>query len=143
MKKCLTAAVMTLALLSASAASAYSQRCTVKIHALQAQIDAAKQAGNTNRVAGLQRALKQTKAKCTDEAQYTRAERKARNGQKDVIKAQNELDSARHQLQEATAGGDTEKIGKAQDKVAEKEHALREKMDDLRAAQANLAAIKG
>jgi C4-type Zn-finger protein len=143
MKKSLAAVFAAVALLGTSAASAYSQSCAVKINALQAQLEAARQAGNINKVAGLQRALQQTKTKCTDEAQYTRAERKARNAQKDVNKAQKELDRAKQQLHDARASGDAEEISKGQYKVAEKEHALREKMDDLRAAHANLGAIKG
>ena len=143
MKPCSTAALAILALLAAPAAFAYSQSCAVTINSLQAQISAAKQAGNASKAAGLQKTLKQTKAKCSDEAQHTRAERKVRNGQKDVQKAQTELDQASEQLSDAQAHGNAEKIRNAQRNVVEKEGTLRQKIDDLRKARGDLKALKG
>ncbi|TKC91022.1 DUF1090 domain-containing protein [Trinickia terrae] len=143
MKKVLAASLAPLVLLTAPAAFAYSPSCTARISALQAQIDAASQAGNTGKLASLQSTMTKTKAKCTLEARDLHAGRKVRNGQREVLKAQDELSKADGELHDAQAAGDVKRISHAQRKVAEKQDKLREKTEELRSAQADLERLKG
>ena len=142
MKKTLIAALVPFALLGASPAFADTQGCAAKISAIEAQLASAKAYGNTNKVAGLQDALEQTKARCTDAGQLARAEAKVRDKQGDVSRVQEEVRQAEQSLRDAQAKGDAKKIAKAQDKLRDKQDKLREKMADLREAQADLEALK-
>ncbi|GAB3065024.1 DUF1090 domain-containing protein [Stenotrophomonas tumulicola] len=143
MKKIILTALIPFALLAGSNAFAGTQNCAAKISAIEAQIEAAKQYGNTYKIAGLQTALAQAKANCTDAGQASKAEEKVRKAQEDVRKTQEDVRKAEQSLREAQAKRDAKKISKAQEKLNEKQFKLREKMQDLREAQANLAALKG
>lgn len=143
MKKTLLATLMPLALLGAPSAFADTTNCATKIRAIEAQIEMAKQRGNTQRVAGLQDALANTKTNCTDAGQIRHAEHKVRDAERDVGKAKSEVQEADAKLQEARSKGDTKKIAKAQKRLADKQAKLNEKMEDLRSAQADVAALKG
>ncbi len=143
MKKIILTALVPFALFAASSAFAGTQNCATKINAIQAQIEVAKQYGNTNQIAGLQTALAQAKANCTDAGQASKAEEKVRKAQEDVRKTQEDVRKAEQSLREAQAKRDAKKISKSQEKLNEKQFKLREKMDDLRQAQADLAALKG
>jgi len=143
MKKIILTALVPFALFAASSAFAGTQNCATKINAIQAQIEVAKQYGNTHQIAGLQTALAQAKANCTDAGQASKAEEKVRKAQEDVRKTQEDVRKAEQSLREAQAKRDAKKISKAQEKLNEKQFKLREKMDDLRQAQADLAALKG
>ena len=143
MKKIILTALVPLALFAASNAFAGTQNCATKISAIQAQIEVAKQYGNTNQIAGLQTALAQAKANCTDAGQAGKAEEKVRKAQEDVRKTQEDVRKAEQSLREAQAKRDAKKISKAQEKLNEKQFKLREKMEDLRQAQADLTALKG
>ncbi len=143
MKKIFLSAVIPFALLAASNAFAGTESCSAKISAIQAQIEVAKQYGNTHQIAGLQTALAQARANCTDAGQAAKAESKVRKAQEDVRETQQDVREAEQKLREAQAKHDPKKISKAQDKLSEKQFKLREKMEDLRQAQADLAALKG
>ncbi|WP_153101341.1 DUF1090 domain-containing protein [Paraburkholderia hayleyella] len=144
MKKTLFAAIVPFVLLSATSAFAGgTQDCATRANAIQAQIQAAKQFGNTNRVASLEGALAQVKANCTNAGQAERANRKVQDKQRDVAKAQNDVRQAEEKLREAQARGDSRKVQKAQSKLSEKQDRLRQKMDDLSAAQGDAAALRG
>lgn len=70
MKKIILSAVVPFALMAASSAFAgNTQSCATKVSAIEAQIEVAKQFGNTHKIAGLQTALAQAKANCTDAGQ--------------------------------------------------------------------------
>lgn len=143
MKKTLLTALAPLVWLGTTTAFADTVDCATKIRAIETQINIAKQYGNTHRMAGLQDALSNTKARCTDAGQLQHAERKARDAEQDVQKAQLEVREAEEKLREARAKGDAKKIAKAQKRLADKQAKLHEKTEDLRSAQADVAALKG
>ncbi len=144
MKKLILSAVVPFALMAASSAFAgNTQGCATKVSAIEAQIEVAKQSGNSNKIAGLQTALAQAKANCTDAGQRAKAGTKVRERQEGVRKVQEDVRKAEQSLHEAQAKGDKKKISKAQQKLSDKQFKLREKMEDLRQAQADLAAFKG
>ena len=143
MKKTLLAAIVPFALLGASSAFADNVDCATKVRAIQTQIDYAKQHGNTNRIAGLQDALANTKANCSNTGLADRANRKARDAQQDVDKAQAEVREAEDKLREARHDGKTKKVLKAERNLADKQRKLREKTEDLRSAEADRTAVKG
>ena len=143
MKKTLLAAIVPVALLGASSAFAGNVDCATKIRAIETQIDHAKQHGNTSRIAGLQDALANTKANCSNAGLAERADRKMRDAQQDVDKAQAEVREAEGKLREARDTGNAKKIRKAERHLADKQRKLREKTEDLRSAQADRAAVKG
>jgi hypothetical protein len=122
MKKTLLAAIVPFALLGASSAFADNVDCATKIRAIDAQIDYARQHGNTGRIAGLQDALANTKANCSNAGLAARADRKLRD--------------ARHD-------GKAKKVLKAERNLADKQRKLREKTEDLRSAETDRAALKG
>jgi chromosome segregation ATPase len=141
MKKSLIAAVVPFVVLSTSA-FAGTQDCATRISAINSQIQIAKQYGNTHKVAGLEAALAQVKANCTDAGQISRAERKVQDKQNDVRQAQDELRDAETKLRDAQARNDAKKIRKAQEKLAQKQNKLRENMDALHDAESDLAALR-
>lgn len=143
MKKTMLAAVIPFALLAAPSAFADNVDCATKIRAIETQINEAQKHGNTNRIAGLQDALANTKANCTSAGLADRADRKMRDAQQDVDKAQAEVREAEDKLREARDAGKAKKIRKAERNLADKQRKLREKTEDLRSAQADRAAVKG
>ena len=143
MKTTLLAAIVPFALLGASSAFADNVDCATKIRAIETQIDYAKQHGNTNRIAGLQDALANTKANCSNAGLAERADRKVRDARQDVDKAQAEVREAEDKLREARHDGKTKKVLKAERNLADKQRKLREKTEDLRSAEADRTAVKG
>lgn len=152
MKKTLFAAIAPFALLGASSAFADNIDCATKIRAIETQIDYARQhdntrqQGNTGRLDGLQEALANTKANCSNAGLVERADRKVRDAQQDVDKAQAEVDKAKGKLDAASREsrkGKDEKSRKARRTLADKERKLREKTVELRRAEADRAALKG
>jgi hypothetical protein len=143
MKKTLFAAIAPFALLGASSAFADNIDCATKIRAIETQIDYARQHGNTGRLDGLQEALANTKANCSNAGLVERADRKVRDAQQDVDKAQAEVHKAEDKLRDALQSGKDEKIRKARRTLADKEHKRDEKMAALRRAKADRAAPKG
>ncbi|QNR96961.1 DUF1090 domain-containing protein [Stenotrophomonas sp. 169] len=141
MKKITLTALLPLALLSASSAFAGTQTCAMKIDAIQRQMDEARQQGNVHQAAGLQTALTQTKAHCTDAGQAERAERKVRSAQEDVRRSQEDVRRAEQNLRDARARNDEGKISKHQEKLSEKQRRLREKQDDLCRTRSDRTAL--
>lgn len=142
MKKIVIASTLSLLFVS-TATFAGTQDCATRISAIQTQIQNAKQWGNVNQVAGLERSLANVQANCTNAGQLERAERNVQDKQEDVRKAQAEVADAADKLRDAQSRGDAKKIKSAQEKLADKQDKLSEKMDKLRIAQADLAGLKG
>ncbi|MDR3100801.1 MAG: DUF1090 domain-containing protein [Paraburkholderia sp.] len=144
MKKYAIASALLLLFIS-TATFAGTQDCSTRINAIQTQIQYARQHGNVNQQAGLERALANVRASCTNAGQIERAERAERDvqqKQEDVRKAQAEVTEATDKLRDAQNRGDAKKTKRAQAKLADKQNKLREKMDKLRIAQADLAGLK-
>ncbi|MDH1263021.1 DUF1090 domain-containing protein [Pseudomonas sp. GD03944] len=98
--------------------------CAGKQQSIERQIQEAKAQGNSHRVDGLEKALAEVKANCTDES--LRQEREA-----DVREAQAEVLERENDLKEAQAKGDAEKIATRQAKLAEAR-------EELKSAEAQL-----
>jgi chromosome segregation ATPase len=142
MKETLIVAVVPFALLGASTAFAGTQSCDTKVAAIEAQIQKAQLYGNVNKVAGLQQALAEAKARCSDAGQLARAEAEVQRKQESGRHAQEDVRRAEEQLRNAKASGDAKRIAKAQDKLRGSKAKLSEKMEKLREAQADLEALK-
>ncbi|MGM3273425.1 DUF1090 domain-containing protein [Ralstonia sp. 24A2] len=138
MKKTFLATIVPFALLGTSSAFADNVGCAAKIRAIETQIGEAEKYGNTHRIAGLQDALANTKANCSNAGLADRADRKVRDAQEDLRRAESEVRQAEDKLREARDEGKTKKIRKAERNLADKQRKLREKTEDLRAEQAAL-----
>lgn len=127
MKKTLT---LTCALLMLAAPAAFAQKtsgatgCDAKAQHLQRQLEHARARGNTDRAAGLEKALYDVNAHCTDAGLKAEREDKVREKQRKV-------DERRQELEEAKADGRAEKISKKQQKLSKAQDELREAQADL------------
>lgn len=103
--------VTSLALLAASLCPAVllaqSGGCDAKRQSIEQEITYAQAHGNASRVQGLQTALAQVKAHCSDESLRTDAEQKVAKAQQKVVARDQELQEAREQ-------------GKSADKMADR-----------------------
>ena len=114
MKITLSALTLVPALLFTTAALAAPQpeSCVTKQQEIQKQIDEARSHNNQNRIDGLDKALRENKAHCTD------AGLKAEN-QKRVEEKREKVAEREQELKEAQAKGDHDKIIKKQQKLEE------------------------
>lgn len=121
MKITLSALTLVPALLFTTAAFAAPQPeiCVTKQQEIQKQIDEARAHKNQNRVDGLEKALRENKAHCTD------AGLKAEN-QKRVEEKREKVAEREQELKEVQAKGDHEKIIKKQQKLEEAKSELKE-----------------
>lgn len=108
-----------IALSSTAFAASQSETCATKQQEIQTQLDYAQQHNNKNQINGLQKALSESKANCTD------ASLKADNA-RHVTEKQQKVQEREQELKEAQATGDNEKIAKKQKKLDEAQTELRE-----------------
>lgn len=94
--------------------------CQQKEQAIQQQIDFARQHDNQRQVNGLERALTETRAHCSDEDVRKSHQEKIQKHQKKVIEREQELQ------QERNEGGDSKKIAKREKKLADAQRELKE-----------------
>ncbi|RSK63156.1 DUF1090 domain-containing protein [Enterobacter huaxiensis] len=93
--------------------------CEAKRQEIKQQINLAQSYGNEHRVVGLQKALSELNANCTDDR--LRLEREA-----DVRKKEQKVEERRQELAEAKADGREDKIRKKQEKLEEAQDELTE-----------------
>lgn len=98
--------------------------CAAKEQRVQTQIDRARKEGNTHELEGLQIALGELQANCTDERLQKERETKVLEAKKEVSERQADLDKAMKK-------GDPDKINKRKDKLAEARKQLQEAVDEL------------
>ena len=91
---------------------------------MQTQLEQAKAHGNSAQQAGLEIALSEIKANCTDASLHKERENKVLDAKREVSKRQADLDKAMKK-------GDSEKINKRKDKLAESRKELQEALDEL------------
>lgn len=96
--------------------------CAAKQQAVEQQIAQAK--GNPYRQAGLETALSEIKANCTDASLKKERENK-------VLDAKHEVSQREADLDKAMRKGDPDKINKRKDKLAESRRELQEAVDEL------------
>jgi Protein of unknown function (DUF1090). len=99
-------------LLAAEAATQPLTGCAAKRAAIESKLQEAKAHGNSNQAAGLQTALDEVKAHCTDASL-------AQQRKQNVIDAEKEVAQREKDLRKAMNKGDAEKIEKRKDKLAE------------------------
>ncbi|MNZ89202.1 hypothetical protein D3C78_1081120 [compost metagenome] len=107
----LTALLLTTPLMAAEPATSL-KGCAAKHAAIESKINEARAHGNQEQVAGLEAALEQSKAHCTDAG--LAQERKQR-----VLDAEKEVSQREKDLREAVNKGDAGKIEKRRTKLAE------------------------
>jgi hypothetical protein len=119
---------LALLLLALPALPAFAQSdltgCAAKKADIQQQIDYAKAHNNSYRIAGLEKALSEVSANCTDAS--LRAER-----EDDVRKKEQKVAEREQELTEAKATGRADKIQKKQEKLDEAEHELADAKAEL------------
>jgi len=113
--------VLALALVSLSAGAYASSPCLEKQQDIQREIRYAEKHHNQSRIDGLNKALREVKAKCNDS--QLRADH-----QKKIDKQKDEIAERRRELDEAKAKGDADKISK-------REHKLNEAQEELKALE--------
>ena len=98
--------------------------CAAKRQAISTQIEQAKAQGNSEQQAGLEKALSEVSANCTDAA--LKKERENR-----VLDAKHEVSRRQADLDKAMKKGDADKINKRKDKLAEARKALQDAVEEL------------
>ena len=98
--------------------------CAAKKQAITTQLEYARANGNTNQIAGLEKALSEVTAHCTDASLKKERENK-------VLEAKHEVSKRQADLDKAMKKGDPEKIDKRKNKLAESRKELQEALDLL------------
>jgi len=98
--------------------------CAAKKQGIINQIELAKSRGNADQQAGLETALNEVTAHCTDASLKKERENK-------VLDAKHEVSTRQADLEKAKKKGDAEKINKRKDKLAQSRKELQEALDEL------------
>ncbi|AQT96923.1 MULTISPECIES: DUF1090 domain-containing protein [Pseudomonas] len=117
------ASFMATPLLAAEEASQLTG-CAAKRQAISTQIEQAKAHGNSAQQAGLEKALSEVTANCTDASLKKERENKVLDAKHEVSRRQADLDKAMKK-------GDADKINKRKDKLAESRKELQDAVDEL------------
>ena len=98
--------------------------CAAKRQAISSQIEQAKAHGNSAQQAGLEKALAEVTAHCTDAGLKKERENKVLDAKHEVSRRQADLDKAMKK-------GDADKINKRKDKLAESRKELQDAVEEL------------
>ena len=98
--------------------------CAAKRQDISAQLEQAKAHGNSEQQAGLEKALSEVTAHCTDASLRKERENKVLDAKHEVSRRQADLDKAMKK-------GDADKINKRKDKLAQSRKELQEAVDEL------------
>ncbi|WP_219269787.1 DUF1090 domain-containing protein [Pseudomonas sp. Xaverov 259] len=98
--------------------------CAAKSQAISAQIEQAKAHGNSAQQAGLETALSEVTAHCTDASLRKERENKVLDAKHEVSRRQADLDKAMKK-------GDADKINKRKDKLAQSRKELQDAVEEL------------
>ncbi|QHF47435.1 hypothetical protein PspS35_27950 [Pseudomonas sp. S35] len=98
--------------------------CAAKRQAISTQIEQAKAHGNSAQQAGLEKALSEVTANCSDASLKKERENKVLDAKHEVSRRQADLDKAMKK-------GDAEKINKRKDKLAESRKELQDAVEEL------------
>ena len=98
--------------------------CAAKRQAIITQIEQAKAHGNSAQQAGLEKALSEVTANCTDAALKKERENKVLDAKHDVSRRQADLDKAMKK-------GDPDKINKRKEKLADSRKELQDAVEEL------------
>jgi len=114
-------------LLAAEQAPAPSQ-CLIKSQEISSKIERAKAEGNKNEQAGLEKALSEVNANCTEISLLKQREQKVLDAKREVSRRQTDLNKA-------MTKGDPERINKRKDKLAESRKELQDAQSELEKVQ--------
>lgn len=98
--------------------------CAAKRQAISSQIEQAKAHGNSAQQAGLEKALAEVTAHCTDASLKKERENKVLDAKHEVSRRQADLDKAMKK-------GDPDKINKRKEKLAEARKELQDAVEEL------------
>jgi hypothetical protein len=98
--------------------------CAAKRQAISTQIEQAKTHGNSEQQAGLEKALSEVTANCTDASLRKERENKVLDAKHEVSRRQADLDKAMKK-------GDADKINKRKDKLAQSRKELQDAVEEL------------
>lgn len=98
--------------------------CAAKRQDITLQIAQAKASGNSDQQAGLENALSENTANCTDASLLKELETKVLDAKREVARRQSDLDKA-------MSKGDADKINKRKDKLAEARQELKDAHAEL------------
>lgn len=112
-------AIPLFALSATSFAAVQPETCATKQQEIKTQLDYAHQHNNKDQISGLEKALSESKAHCTE------ASLKAEHDQK-VSEKEHKVQERQQELKEAQATGDNKKIAKKQKKLDEAQSELKE-----------------
>ncbi|KTC63339.1 hypothetical protein AO262_30890 [Pseudomonas fluorescens ABAC62] len=98
--------------------------CAAKRQAISTQIDQAKAHGNSDQQAGLEKALSEVTANCTDASLRKERENKVLDAKHEVSRRQADLDKAMKK-------GDAQKINKLKDKLAKSRKEQQDAVEEL------------
>ena len=98
--------------------------CAAKRQTISTQIEQAKAHGNSAQQAGLEKALSEVTANCTDASLKKERENKVLDAKHEVSRRQADLDKAMKK-------GDADKINKRKDKLAESRKELQDAVEEL------------
>lgn len=102
--------------------------CAAKRQDISARIEQAKSAGNSDQQAGLEKALSEVTANCTEASLLKEQEKKVLDAKREVSTRQSDLDKAMKK-------GDPDKINKRKDKLAESRKELQDEQQKLEQLQ--------
>lgn len=98
--------------------------CAAKRQDISTQIELAKANGNSDQQAGLEKALSEVTANCTDASLLKQLEQKVLDGKHDVSRRQSDLTKA-------MSKGDPDKVNKRKDKLAQSRKDLQDAQLEL------------
>ena len=104
------------------------QGCAAKRQNIASEIELAKAAGNRDKQAGLEKALSEVTANCTEAGLLKEQEKK-------VLDAKREVSTRQADLDKAMKKGDPERINKRKDKLAESRKELQDEQQRLEQLQ--------
>jgi hypothetical protein len=113
---------------SAPAPAPAASGCLAKSQEISAKLEEAKANGNKRQQAGLEKALSESNANCTEASLLKQHEQK-------VLDATREVSRRQADLNKAMAKGDPERINKRKDKLAESRKELQDAQTELEAVQ--------
>lgn len=102
--------------------------CLIKSQEISSKIQEAKAEGNKRQQAGLEKALSETNANCSEASLVKQREQKVLDAKREVSRRQTDLN-------QAMAKGDPEKINKRKDKLAESRKELLDAQAELEKVQ--------
>jgi hypothetical protein len=102
--------------------------CAAKSQEIRSKIQQAKTDGDKNQQAGLEKALSEANANCTETSLLKQHEQKVLDAKREVTRRQNDLTKAMEQ-------GDAEKINKRKEKLANSRKELQDAQTELEQIQ--------